>query len=115
MDAVGHGAVRVGIGRAHGNGRLLAGLAAALATIILVGVVIATSLPGGRAAVGAPIVDRSYDQIEALRTSHGLTTGPGAWSDDSYDRIESMRGDVTIAADRSYDEIERLRGSATSN
>jgi hypothetical protein len=114
MDAVERGAVRIGVERAHVSGRLLAGVAAALAMVILVGVVAATSLVGGRAVVGERIVDRSYDQVEALRTSRGLTAGTGAWSDDSYDRIESMRGGVTIAGDRSYDEIERLRGSATS-
>lgn len=93
MDAVERGTDRIGVERARINGRFLAGVVAALATVSLVGVVIAASLVGGRTVVDEPTIDRSYDQIEALRVSRG----------------------VTIADDRSYDAIEQQRGSSTSN
>jgi hypothetical protein len=93
MDAVERGTDRIGVERARISGRFLAGLVAALAAVTLVVVIMAASLVGGRAVVGEPTIDRSYDQIEALRASRG----------------------VTITDDRSYDAIERMRGSATSN
>jgi len=114
MDAVERSTrVRIGIERAHVSGRFVASIAIALAGIVLAVALLATMMAGTRPAAG--ITDTSYDQIEALRGTHGLVAAPAPWADDSYDRIESQRGGLSTGGDRSYDQIEQLRGSISTH
>jgi hypothetical protein len=105
--------VGIGVEPAQVGGRLVASLAVAIAGVVLLAALFATTLAGGGSNSRA--MDTSYDRIETMRGAHGLVAAPAPWADDSYDRIESQRGRFSSDGDRSYDDIERLRGAGSGH
>ncbi len=63
--------------------------------------------PGTVSGAAATSVDRSYDEIEHLRSNRPLAVV----ADRGYDEIENIRAarDGAVVIDHSYDEIENIR------
>ena len=113
MDAVEQRTtVGTGIQPAHVSGRGLAIVGIGIAGLVLVVALVMTTLGGGQPrTVGT---DTSYDQVETLRVTRGLAASANSNADDSYDRIESLRGGAAIDGDHGYDQIEQVRGTSSS-
>jgi hypothetical protein len=60
------------------------------------------------ALVARPAADNGYEQIEKLR----ITAGRGPLVDDSYDRIEAQRGAI-VASGLTLQQVEQLRYGTT--